>query len=80
MAVEEIPKSFRYICDTCGNIHRQENANNAYPYNTPPRWATIGVHINANKFDEDTGFERLLCDECFGIIRIIKEWKGRGRG
>lgn len=73
MAVEEVPKMYRYICDACGAIHLQKNANGHYTNSTPPHWFMVRIY----GYDVHT-VERLLCDECSDVvIKFIKEWKGR---
>lgn len=68
MAVEEIPKSFRYTCDVCGETHTQENANGHYTNGTPPKWAKLVFKRDAVDFQgyavADGTVERLLCHSC----------------
>lgn len=73
MAIKEVPKAFRYTCDGCGHFHIQENANGHYTNSTPPRWTTIRIIL---KYDGVT-FEKLFCEECSGLLEIIKNWKGK---
>lgn len=41
MTVEEIPRSFKYTCDSCGTYHIQQGSTGHYTESTPPNWMTI---------------------------------------
>lgn len=68
MAIQEIPRSFLYICDGCKKEHLQENASGHYSNSRPKYWATLKVSRDAYDYQgcavADGSIERLLCDEC----------------
>jgi hypothetical protein len=68
MAIEEIPTAFRYICDSCGKIHLQENAAGHYTNSCPPHWGMLTLAQVAYDFQgaacADATIKRLLCPEC----------------
>ena len=68
MAIREIPKSFEYSCDSCGEVHLQENANGHYSDSRPPHWTRLKLSRSAYDFQgyacADASIERLLCEKC----------------
>lgn len=72
MSIQEVPKSYKYICDGCGSVHLQENANGHYTNSTPPGWATVRI----NTYNAAPFFEKLLCEECGDTIHhLLENWK-----
>jgi hypothetical protein len=73
MAIEEIPKAYRYTCEGCGAYCTQQNASRHYTNSTPPHWLTVRV-----SFNDQHGFEKLFCDECSGpVLVMLRTWKGK---
>lgn len=72
MAVEEIPKAFKYICDCCGKEHIQANAAGHYTNSRPPHWSVLKLIRAAEDFQgaevADASIEKLLCPSCVVII------------
>lgn len=59
MTINEVPKSYEYVCDSCGATHVQKNASGHYHNSTPKNWATILVRRLG-----ETNVDRLLCEGC----------------
>jgi hypothetical protein len=68
MAVVEVPRSYRYICDDCGAEHVQENAGGHYTNSRPKFWAHLKLSRDAYDHQgsavADGSIERLLCAAC----------------
>ncbi len=62
MTIREIPKSYEYVCDVCGEAHTQHNANGLYSYSCPPRWAWLKLEQSGEWADESR--KLLLCERC----------------
>jgi hypothetical protein len=43
MTIREIPRSFEYTCDGCGETHVQQNAHGHYHNSRPPEWAGLSL-------------------------------------
>lgn len=69
MTINYIPPAYNYICQRCGDIHRQENATGHYADSTPPEWMTITIIDNSNP----EGRARrviLLCEKCTELAKV----------
>lgn len=68
MGITEIPRSFIYTCDGCGEQHKQENAGGHYTDSRPPRWSRLTLARDAHDFHgiavADDSIKRLLCESC----------------
>ena len=68
MGIREIPKAYEYMCDSCGEMHKQENANGHYNDSRPPHWTRLKIARHAYDFKGRSGadgsIERLLCPSC----------------
>jgi hypothetical protein len=81
MAVQEIPRSFRYTCDICETTHIQEGAGGTYPNSTPPFWSRLQF-VASPSFKEGSVQDHLLllCNNCTGAASakigqlIRREW------
>lgn len=82
--IEEIPKSYRYVCDNCGAVHIQENAGGHYTNSHPPTWGWLRIQRHALDYQNvpaaDGSIARLLCDTCLTglcdkINRLMEELK-----
>lgn len=79
MSIIEIPRQFKYVCDTCGKIHVQENANGHYSDSRPPHWGRLIIRQDAHDYQgqavADGTIERLLCSDCHpSVIDAINAW------
>jgi len=74
--IEEIPKAYRYICDCCGIIHIQKNAEAHYFDSKPKDWGKLKFNGPNNDMSKLATFELLLCLSCSGkVLHAIKEVK-----
>lgn len=67
MGITEIPRSFLYTCDGCGEEHKQENAGGHYTESRPPFWSNLIMRRSA--YDSgmavaDASIIKLLCVRC----------------
>ena len=69
MAIHEIPRAFRYVCDRCDEEHTQHNANGHYTNSLPPSWSDLRHHIRGPVTDDMTFTfnDWLLCTRCTQI-------------
>lgn len=65
MGIEEIPKSYRYTCDRCGDDHLQVSAAGHYTDSRPLGWGRLKMNRGGSG-DSSKSFEHLLCHECSG--------------
>lgn len=84
MAVQEIPRAFKYVCDVCRTEHLQENASGHYTNSTPKYWARLVIKQDAYDYQgaavADGSIERLLCSDCrSGVIAAINTWTDERR-
>jgi hypothetical protein len=71
MPIEEIPKSYRYTCDICGDTHIQPNANGHYTDSTPKWWSRLKFQpSNAFSTDSVRHYDLLLCNNCTGAAAL----------
>ena len=75
MGIKEIPRTFLYTCDACGEEHRQESAI------TNSHWVRIKIEQTAYDFQgaacADGSVERLLCETCsIKVIQTINKLMG----
>ena len=63
MAIREVPRSFVYQCDACGEEHVQENPTGHYTDSRPPQWTTLRF-TTTDKLSELRRDEKLLCENC----------------
>lgn len=72
MGVEEVPRSFLYTCDGCGEKHEQKNAAGHYTDSRPPNWTRLKWQRDATDFQGAAvaygSVERLLCLRCSEVI------------
>lgn len=72
MGILEIPKSFEYTCDACGEKHVQKNASGHYTNSCPPHWAQLMLVQDAYDYQgaavADGTLKRLLCRKCTEIV------------
>lgn len=72
MAIITIPQSYKYICDSCGKSHLQQNASGHYTDSRPPHWARLTIAQHAYDFQgaavADGTISKLLCEYCTGLI------------
>lgn len=68
MGIQEIPRAFLYVCDGCGDEHKQENAGGHYSNSRPPHWSNLKIGRDAYDAQgaavADGSIERLLCTKC----------------
>ena len=68
MTIREIPKSFEYTCDGCGEVHVDHNASGHYTDSRPPHWANLVFARTAYDYQgsacADATIIRLLCEKC----------------
>lgn len=66
MSVREVPRSFLYECDACGEEHKQENPSGHYTDSRPPGWTTLkfAADVATGHVSEVRREEKLLCLEC----------------
>lgn len=68
MTVREIPKSYEYTCDVCGEVHVQQNASGHYTDSRPPKWARLTFAQDAEDWSgsavADGTVKLLLCSMC----------------
>lgn len=64
MGVVEIPRSFKYTCDRCGDEHVQENAAGHYSNSRPPNWSSVQVLGRPLE-------SSLLCDDCSNEVMVV---------
>ena len=74
MAIEEIPRSFKYTCDKCGKVHIQENAAGYYTDSRPDHWSRLVLERTAYAWDgtaaADATVKLLLCQECTDKVAL----------
>lgn len=83
MAIREVPRSFVYTCDGCGQEHTQAGADGHYTNSTPPLWGRLRINMGpderltldlksaaetAERFKRWGSTEALLCGACFVIL------------
>ncbi len=78
MAVTEVPKSYIYTCDSCGETHTQENANGHYSNSRPSYWSNLIIEKDAYDYQgaavADGSVRLLLCNKCTSdIIDAVNE-------
>lgn len=70
MTVREIPRSFVYACDSCGQEHVQDNAGGHYTGSRPVGWVGYVVRTDDHPNHND---QRLLCETCGAtFLRLIE--------
>jgi hypothetical protein len=77
MTIREVPRSFEYTCDRCGETHVQQNAHGHYHNSRPPEWAGLSLVRDVHRNDIYTipgdKEEALLCRDCmeraFDLVR-----------
>jgi hypothetical protein len=72
MAIREVPRSYVYTCDGCGEEHTQENANGHYSNSRPSYWSKLKIEKDAYDYQgapvADGSVELLLCNKCTSAI------------
>lgn len=63
MTIETV-RGFRYICDGCGTVHLQENADGHYTDSRPDNWYTFRAIGEYEKYAGDARQNKLLCWDC----------------
>lgn len=67
MSVVEVPRSFKYTCDVCGDDHIQPNAAGHYTNGVPPYWSRLEFVVSAEFENDSVGDANLLlCNNCTG--------------
>jgi hypothetical protein len=74
MSIEEIPRSFKYVCDRCGQEHIQENAGGHYTESTPPEWSTFKFWLATPPRAWSASV--LLCEACTkAFAAVLRDFK-----